>query len=414
MKRPANSIAKFWPKAKSSWRQISILADVFSILTSRRMSTRNKMMTLAPLELSRRQLLHASLLSGLALASNRLTNLAFGAEESLPPHADLSWYPDANGNPVRPIKTKSDWEKRRALIQKNIALVMGKLQKLDPAVPLAMEVLETKKEEYGTRQKIRYQTDHADHWVHAHLFQPSKPGKQAAILCLHQTNNVGKDEPAGLGGKPSLHYAMELAQQGFVTLAPDYPSFGEYQYEFTDPRYISGSLKAVFDNIRAIDLLVGLPSVNAKQIGCIGHSLGGHNTIFTMVHDERIQAGVSCCGFTRFHKYYEGDLKGWTSPRYMPLINDVYNNDANKVPFDFPELLACLVPRAFLTVSPTHDDNFEVSGVKDSIASAKPIFDLLKVGDKLQAIYPEAEHDFPEESRKIAYAFLKTKLESVL
>ncbi len=364
-------------------------------------------MHLPNVEYSRRRWLQASLCAGAMLPAWSL----LAAEEPLPPHADLTWYPGKDGAPQRPLKTQGDWQKRREAILANVKLVMGTLPAPKEPVPLAMEVLETTQLDFGTRQKVRYHTDKEDAWVHAHLFRPKGKGQLPAVLCLHQTNNVGKDEPAGLGGKESLHYALELAKEGFVTLAPDYPSFGEYKYDFaSDDRYISGTLKAVYDNMRAIDLLISLGFVNAKQIGCIGHSLGGHNTIFTMVHDQRIQAGVSCCGFTRFHKYYAGDLNGWTSARYMPRIKEVYGNSPDKVPFDFPELLACLAPRAFLTVSPTRDNNFEVSGVKDSIASAQPIFDLLGAGKKLQALYPEAEHDFPEESRKAAYAFLKEQL----
>ncbi len=38
----------------------------------------------------------------------------------------------------------------------------------------------------------------------------------------------------------------------------------------------------------------------AKRIGVIGHSLGGHNAIFTATFDERLKAVVTSCGFTGF------------------------------------------------------------------------------------------------------------------
>jgi len=76
------------------------------------------------------------------------------------------------------------------------------------------------------------------------------------------------------------------------------------------------------------------------------------------------------------------------------------------VPFDFPEVVAAIAPRAFLASSPTMDDNFEVSGVKDCIAAAKPVYELLGAKDKLQANYPECKHTFPEDVRKVAYEFL--------
>jgi predicted dienelactone hydrolase len=208
-----------------------------------------------------------------------------------------------------------------------------------------------------------------------------------------------------------LHYAAHLAFRGHVTLAPDYPSFGEYQYDFAPVRgYISGSMKAIWDNMRAVDLLETQPTVDARQIGCIGHSLGGHNTMFTAVFDDRIKALVSNCGFTRFHKYYSGNLKGWTSPRYMPLINAQHDNNPNRVPFDFPEIVAAFAPRAFLASSPKGDNNFEVSGVVDSIASAKPIYELLGAANRLQSNYPDCAHDFPEPVRDVAYTFLEQHL----
>jgi pimeloyl-ACP methyl ester carboxylesterase len=234
--------------------------------------------------------------------------------------------------------------------------------------------------------------------------------KTPAVLCLHQTTAIGKMEPVGLGPKVNLHYALHLAQRGYVTLAPDYPSFGEYKYDFDDPAYASGSMKAICDNIVAVDVLQSLPEVDEERIGCIGHSLGGHNAIFTAVFEPRIKAVVSNCGFTSFPKYYGGKLKGWTSSRYMPRISSIYNNDPKQVPFDFPELIGALAPRAFLAVAPLHDDNFEWSGVDDCINGARPIYDLLGKKDNLMVVHPDCAHDFPEGSRKIAYEFLDRHL----
>lgn len=328
-----------------------------------------------------------------------------------PEHSDLSYYLDANGYP-RPILTPGDWKTRRQHLLAHMQTVMGPLPDRTKRLPLELKQIESVPLEGIVREKIEYQTE-ADTRVPAYLFRPAGESgtKLPAVLCLHQTIQIGKGEPAGLGGSPNLHYALHLAQRGYVTLAPDYPSFGEYKYDFAPSHgYIAGSMKAIWDNMRAIDLLEGLPQVDPKLIGCIGHSLGGHNTMFTAVFDERIKALVSNCGFTRFPKYYGGQLKGWTSDRYMPLINSKYANNPNLVPFDFPEIVAAFAPRAFLASSPKGDSNFEVSGVVDSIASARRIYELLGVGDHLQANYPDCAHDFPEDVRKVAYEFLDKHL----
>jgi hypothetical protein len=129
--------------------------------------------------------------------------------------------------------------------------------------------------------------------------------------------------------------------------------------------------------------------------------------MFTAMFDTRIKALVSCCGFTSAPKYMKGDLRGWTSARYMPRIASVYGSDPAKIPFDFPEVVAAFAPRAFLVVAPVRDDNFEISGVKDCMAAARPVYELLGAKDRLAAIYPECGHDFPPEARKTAYEWLE-------
>jgi dienelactone hydrolase len=285
-------------------------------------------------------------------------------------------------------------------------LAMGPLPDASRKVPLDVKVIEDIDLKQFRRQRLTFAVEKGDR-VPAYLFLPKESkGKKPAILCLHQTTRIGKGEPAGLGGNPNLHYALHLAERGYVTLAPDYPSFGDYPYDFAKSDFKSGSMKAIWNNIRAVDLLQSLPEVDPDKIGCIGHSLGGHNTMFTAVFDERIKVMVSNCGFTSAPKYYKGNLKGWTSARYMPLIASRYQNDPKKIPFDFPEIVAAFAPRPFLASSPTGDDNFEVSGVKDCIAAALPVYELLGAKEKLAANYPECKHDFPADVRKVAYEWL--------
>ncbi len=327
-------------------------------------------------------------------------------------HQDLAYYLHRSGN-RKPVRTPADWQKRRKHVLAGMQQVMGPLPGKEFRVPLEVKVEEEARVGELVRRKISYRTSPRQR-VAAYLFiPPLKSGKKApAMLCLHPTGELGKGIVAALGGRPNRQYALELAQRGYVTLAPDYPTFGEYPCDF-DPAdgWQSGTMRAIWDNIRSVDLLQSLPEVDGKRIGTIGHSLGGHNAMFTAVFEPRIQAVVSSCGFTRFHKYYEGNLKGWTSQRYMPRIDTVYGKDPDRMPFDFPEIVAALAPRAFFTSSPVRDANFEVSGVRDCIAAAQPIFTLHGKPDNLKAIYPESDHDFPNEARAQAYTFLDRHLD---
>jgi acetyl esterase/lipase len=327
-----------------------------------------------------------------------------------PDHSNLLVIRDADGN-ERPVKTKADWAIRLDHVRANMQLVMGPLPDASRRVPLDAEYGPEEATEKYIRRKVMFNPEPDDR-VPAWILIPKRipaNGTSPAMLCLHQTNNVGKDEPAGLGGLSNLYYAHELAERGFVCIVPDYPSFGEYKYDFKTKgaHYASGSMKAIWNNMRAVDLLETLPQVDKTRIGVIGHSLGGHNALFTAIFDERLRATVSSCGFTPFHDYYQGKLMGWTSDRYMPRIREVYGNDPDKVPFDFYEILAGLAPRGFYSNSPIRDSNFDIEGVRKAFAKAEAIFSLFDAKDSLKLATPDAAHDFPVEQRHEAYDWLR-------
>ena len=94
----------------------------------------------------------------------------------------------------------------------------------------------------------------------------------------------------------------------------------------------------------------------------------------------------------------------------MPRLRERYQLDLTKVPFDFPELIAALAPRAFFTNSPLHDANFEVEGVRVCIAAARPVYDLLGVGRPPGRGLPRRRHSFPTAEREQAYRFLDRSL----
>jgi len=290
---------------------------------------------------------------------------------------------------------------------------MGPLPDRSKLPPLDMKVLERVGGEGFVRLKITLVVEPGDR-LPAYLYRPTdlKPGeRRAAILALHPTSPLGKDVVAGAGPRPNRAYALELAQRGYVVIAPDYPPYGDYKYDFEADRYVSGTMKGIFNHMRCVDLLVSLPEVDAERIGVIGHSLGGHNAMFVGVFDTRLKAIVSSCGWTPFHDYYGGNIKGWTSDRYMPRLNDVYGLDPDRVPFDFYEVVAALAPRAFFSNSPTGDDNFAVAGVRKAIPEARKVYALPGAADHLQVRYPDCAHDFPPKVRFESYAFLDTILQ---
>ena len=113
---------------------------------------------------------------------------------------------------------------------------------------------------------------------------------------------------------------------------------------------------------------------------------------------------VTNCAFNAFRRYYGGNLKGWSSGTYMPRI--ALLGGWREMPFDFHEVVAALAPRPFLAIAPVHDANFAVEGVREVLASAREVYQLLGASDRLEASYPDCEHDFPPASRELAYGWL--------
>ena len=335
------------------------------------------------------------------------------------PRDNLLLYRDADGNAV-PVKTADDWSKRRAEIVRGMETVMGKLPGKEKRCDLDVKVEEEVDCGKYVRRKITYHSEPGSR-VPAYLCIPKAvlkgDAKAHAVLCLHPTDNtVGHGVVVGLGGKENRQYASELADRGYVALAPNYPLLAKYQPDVKKLGWESGTLKAVWDNIRGLDYLESLPFVDAKNgFATIGHSLGGHNSVYTAVFDTRLKVIVSSCGLDSYSDYYNGDEKnwlperGWCQTRYMLKLAE-YKGRLKDIPFDFHEMIGTLAPRHVLIVAPLKDSNFKHDSVDRIAAAAKPIFKLLGGADRLQVTHPDCQHDFPNDSRAEAYKLIDTVL----
>jgi len=296
---------------------------------------------------------------------------------------------------------------QRADALARIALVTGELPTVPTDLPLDVQVESEAAVGDVIRRKLTYQTEPGCR-LPAYLLLPRHlSGPVPGILCLHQTVGLGKAEPAGLGGNANLHYALELAQQGYVTLAPDFPGFGEEPIP-TPPRHGSRTIHGVLNHRRGLDLLQSLPEVDGARLGCVGHSLGGHNGSYLTAFDLRVQAFVCSCGVTTWSRYAElrGDLKDWSTPIYMPRIGTVYGNDPAQMPYDLPDVLGAIAPRAVFVSAAEHDDEMHVQGVREAVAIARRLYAWHRAEARLATAYPNLVHAFPPAVREESYRFL--------
>jgi hypothetical protein len=326
-----------------------------------------------------------------------------------PDKMNLMVWLDGQGREL-PIKDAQDWQRRREHILANMEKVMGPLPSPDRRVPLDVQVVQTEELPTLVRKKITYAPT-KDYRVPAYLLVPrGLKGRAPAMLCLHGTSG-SRGRTAGLG-KDYPRYTLELAERGYVTIAPDYTLLGENQIDPAKIGFASGSMEGIWNHMRAVDLLVSMPEVDPQRIGVAGVSLGGHNSLFVGVFDPRIKVIVTSSGFDSFADYMGGKLAGWCQTRYMPRIETVYGKDPKRVPFDFPEVLGAIAPRHLYVHAPISDSNFRLESVKRCVAAASKVYGLLGAADRIVAVYPPGGHGYPKEDRELSYKFIDRVLKA--
>jgi dienelactone hydrolase len=282
--------------------------------------------------------------------------------------------------------------------------VMGKLPRPDKRCPLDVQVTEETDCGDYLRKFLTYQSAPGER-VPAYLLIPKGDSpdkrKRIGILTLHQTHALGQKVVVGLGNSPNDEYGVELVKRGYICLAPAYPHLANYAPDLS--HYQSGTMKAIWDNIRGLDLLAEYAGADPNRFGAIGHSLGGHNSLFTAAFDERIKVVVTSCGFDSFRDYMNGNIKGWTSPRYMPKLLDFA---PDRYPFDFDDVLAAIAPRPVFINAPKRDNNFKWESVDRVIDRATRLAKAMGNAAPFHVEHPDVEHSFPKELREAAYRLI--------
>jgi dienelactone hydrolase len=259
------------------------------------------------------------------------------------------------------------------------------------------------------RQKISYSSEIGE-IIPAFLCIPKHTLTSIpAIYCFHQHAGnwqLGKSEVVGLAGSPDQAYAKELAERGYVTLAPDAICFEE-RAKLDDPiRYHVHQLhtrlmsektllgKVLFDICAGIDLLENLSEVDAKRIGFIGHSYGGRTALFAPAFDKRIKASVSNCGSTTFKTM----LAQNTGIQFDYVIPDFLKWG------DIEDVVRLVEPCNLLILG-TDDDRWS-RNIEEIFEYAKSAF----IQGKFERQVYAGKHCFYEEMRQRAYSFLDEHL----
>ncbi|HEY7785367.1 MAG TPA: alpha/beta hydrolase family protein [Pyrinomonadaceae bacterium] len=332
------------------------------------------------------------------------------------------------------ITTPQGWQRRRTDIKNRLRLVLGDAPVSKPS--LAVKLIEESSHDGYILRKLIFQTE-PNEFVPSYMLIPKDlRGKAPAIICPHQTTQVGKREPAGLAGNPELHTALHLVRRGYVTFTYDALCFGDRHdpagghYGDAIPFYLkhpNWSLlgKMIWDLGRAIDYLQTVDMVDGDRIASIGHSHGGITTLFAMAFDERIKAGVSNCGFDTFR--IDGNVWRWSHatalmPRLGFFVKSPYINmdfyravpDAEVIhtPFEMHEMLSLIAPRPLFLSTSDEDFVFPNGGwsARRTLARIKPVYSMLGAGENIEGHFFDGGHSFPKDVSSRAYEWLDRRL----
>jgi dienelactone hydrolase len=146
--------------------------------------------------------------------------------------------------------------------------------------------------------------------------------------------------------------------------------------------------------MRSLDYLSARREVDARRIGCLGHSLGGQEALFLCAMDRRVAVGVSSCGFSSYRALFGGAINH-NFAAYVPGLLE--HGDMGRV-------LGLVAPRPFLALAGQEDPIFPLAGVRATVRTARRAY--AEAVNRLQLRVFSGGHGFSVSMREAAYAWL--------
>lgn len=320
---------------------------------------------------------------------------------------------DRRGGPV----TKQSWPAHRQRIRKAVDTILGPMPR--EKVPLDAKVLG--EEDCGpyVRRKVSLVVQPGDRMPAYLLIPKGRKGRGPAILCFYgTTSGAGKETTVGSsGGKPGTPpernraFAVDMAEAGFVAFAADYLRDGERiapgrrPYDTTDfyARFPDWSVhgKDAWDTMRAIDYLQTLDCVDPERIGMVGHSYGGHSTIFITAIEPRIKAAWANGPVSDFlhHGLHWAAPRGAGNSQSLPALRPFVLDPTRPIPVTFWEFTSLIAPRP-LAVGQAVGERRPME--EENHAAVAAVYKALGASEKLRYVWYAGDHDFPPVARKAA------------
>lgn len=319
------------------------------------------------------------------------------------------------------------WPGMRKEIRGAALEIMGTFP--EEKVSLKPEVLGEEDMGGYVRRKVSIRVQEGDRMPAYLLIPKDLPEPAPAIICFYGTTaGAGKTTTVGLSGRkpgseahPNYAFAVDMVEAGFVALAADYlrdgerlpPSGQPYDTSAFYERHPDWSIvgKDVWDNRRVVDYLQSLDFVDGERIGMVGHSYGGHSTIFAASMEPRIKAAVANGPVSAFreHGMHWAAPKGGGASQSLPGMRPYILDPSRPLPIHFYEWTALIAPRPLLV---GHAIGERRPRVEENHAAVAEVYEGLGHGEKVKYLWYPGDHDFPPAMRQAAVQWFKRWLRS--
>ncbi|MDD5936609.1 MAG: alpha/beta hydrolase family protein [Clostridiales bacterium] len=240
--------------------------------------------------------------------------------------------------------------------------------------------------------------------------------KPACMIAPHGHQGGGKESIAGRREIPAISdaihkfhydYGMQLAKKGYITICPDARGYAERREQAfqkdEEASYLAGTCyhlahmaeplgmtimgMLVWDLMRLVDYVYERDDFDVTELGFVGFSGGGMQTLYTAALDERIQKVVISgylYGFRDSHLFLNGNC----NCNYVPRLWEYY---------DCGDIGSLLCPRQVIIQSCKEDHLNGPRGLAN-------VFEQLEIMNDAYALY-QAQDNLKVDLREGGHCF---------
>ncbi|CNH41548.1 putative hydrolase [Yersinia massiliensis] len=299
----------------------------------------------------------------------------------------------------------------------------------DSTIAFAAEKLDQQDRGSYVAEKIAFNiTDESR--VQGLLLTPKRKGPHPAIVLLHDHGSkfdIGKEKmirPWGDSAQLASAQAWsdkffsgkfigdELAKRGYVVLSIDALGWGDrgpMSYEqqqalasnfFNLGRSLAGNM--AYEDMRTVDFMATMPSVDRHRIGALGFSMGAYRAWQLAALSDKVAATAAISWF--------GSYQGLMTPgnnvlRGQSAFYMLHPGIANKL--DFPDIASLAAPKPMLLFNGGKDKLFPSEAVEQAYSKVHAIWRSQNVESRLiTRSWPTLGHVFYQEQQDVIFPWL--------